>query len=74
MVLDGGSEVFPRGLMVSAVSVEEAPPNAPCSDEKLKSLGFDGFLRDVLTGPEKVITMMCDSQKIHQIVCPTGIV
>ena len=56
-MLDGKGGVFPQGLMVSAVSVENASPRAPCSNEKLKSLGFDGFVRDLLTGPEAVLTM-----------------
>ena len=43
---------------------------SPCSREKLKSLGFDFWLTDILTGPNEVINTLCHLNSIHALVRP----
>jgi len=40
----------------------------PVSTEQLKSLGFDGWLKDLITGPEEVINTLCHTNQIHAVV------
>lgn len=40
----------------------------PCSLEQLRSkFGFDGYIIDLLDGPEPVLNMLCHSAFVHQI-------
>jgi hypothetical protein len=43
-------------------------PVSPCSQEDIERLGFEFWLKDVLTGPEKVIETLCHLSQIHAIV------
>ncbi|KAL2003544.1 hypothetical protein VTN02DRAFT_3434 [Thermoascus thermophilus] len=36
------------------------------SDEALRNLGFDGWARDFLSGPDPVIAMLCSENRLHQ--------
>ncbi|KAL1960517.1 hypothetical protein VTO42DRAFT_7816 [Malbranchea cinnamomea] len=38
----------------------------PVSNEELRALGFDGWARDYLTGPEPVLAMLCSENRLHQ--------
>jgi structural maintenance of chromosomes protein 5 len=40
----------------------------PCPSNQLKSLGFDCWLKDLLTGPEEVINTLCHSNQVHATV------
>lgn len=41
--------------------------NAPFDEPTLKKHGFDGWLLDVLEGPEPVLAMLCEACKLHKI-------
>ncbi|KAL1979721.1 hypothetical protein VTN96DRAFT_5265 [Rasamsonia emersonii] len=39
---------------------------SPVSDEQLRDLGFDGWAKDFLTGPEPVLAALCSEIRLHQ--------
>ncbi|KAJ5141660.1 hypothetical protein N7476_004484 [Penicillium atrosanguineum] len=39
---------------------------APVSNEELRRLGFDGWAKDFITGPEPVIASLCSENRLHQ--------
>lgn len=39
----------------------------PCSNEELKSFGLDGWALDQITGPEPVLSTLCDFNNLHRI-------
>ncbi|KKK17235.1 hypothetical protein ARAM_005920 [Aspergillus rambellii] len=40
--------------------------NPPVSDDELKRLGFEGWAKDFLQGPEPVIASLCSENRMHQ--------
>ncbi|RHZ49550.1 DNA repair ATPase SMC5 [Aspergillus thermomutatus] len=38
----------------------------PVSDGELRSLGFDGWAKDFLSGPEPVLAVLCSENRLHQ--------
>jgi hypothetical protein len=38
----------------------------PVSDEELRSLDFDGWAKDFLSGPEPVLAVLCSENRLHQ--------
>ncbi|KAK2804931.1 hypothetical protein FQN50_006441 [Emmonsiellopsis sp. PD_5] len=40
--------------------------HAPVSDEQLRDLGFDGWAKDFLSGPEPVVAMLSSELRLHQ--------
>lgn len=38
----------------------------PMSNEEVSQLGFDGFAKDYLNGPEPVLAMLCSENRLHQ--------
>lgn len=36
------------------------------SDEQMRSLGFDGWAKDYLTGPDPVLALLCQENRLHQ--------
>jgi hypothetical protein len=38
----------------------------PTSQDELQRLGFDGWARDYLSGPEPVLAMLCSENRLHQ--------
>ncbi|EGW34353.1 uncharacterized protein SPAPADRAFT_54501 [Spathaspora passalidarum NRRL Y-27907] len=42
-------------------------PQPFVSNEKLKQMGFDGYLADFVRGPQEVLCMLYDTSKIHNI-------
>ncbi len=38
---------------------------SPVSDEELKSYGLTSWVRDLLSGPEPVLSMLCDVARLH---------
>jgi hypothetical protein len=67
-------KIFSHGLNLRVV--ENSGGNrdwrSPVSREKLRELGFDLWLIDVLTGPDEVINTLCHSSSIHAVVCTIG--
>ncbi|RFU26736.1 hypothetical protein B7463_g9588, partial [Scytalidium lignicola] len=58
----GLADVTIRG---SSGSLADHP--RPTSDEDLRRCGLDGWALDFIDGPEPVLTMLCDSQRINMI-------
>jgi hypothetical protein len=40
--------------------------SSPFSDDELRQLGFDGWAKDYLSGPEPVLALFCSENRIHQ--------
>ncbi|KAJ5305792.1 hypothetical protein PENANT_c015G10997 [Penicillium antarcticum] len=38
---------------------------APLPDDQIRQMGFDGWAKDFLTGPEPVIAMLCSEKSLH---------
>ncbi|ODH44929.1 hypothetical protein ACO22_00552 [Paracoccidioides brasiliensis] len=51
-------------LKVSSITLSDL--RSPITDEELRSLGFDSWARDLLTGPEPVVAMLCSENRLHQ--------
>jgi hypothetical protein len=72
LFLDNKERIFPQGLSVRIVENSRGKQlkdwQAPCSQDQLGRLGFDSFLKDMLTGPEHVINTLCHSNNIHSLV------
>ncbi|KAK7528232.1 uncharacterized protein IWZ02DRAFT_438299 [Phyllosticta citriasiana] len=45
---------------------------APLSQEALTDLGFSGWVLDCMTGPDAVLSMLCDSVRLHQTPVARG--
>lgn len=39
---------------------------SPMSEQELKALGFQGWVKDFLSGPEPVLAMFCSETRLHQ--------
>ncbi|KAL4883907.1 hypothetical protein BJY04DRAFT_226228 [Aspergillus karnatakaensis] len=39
---------------------------SPLSDDNLKSLGFQGWAKDFISGPEPVLAVLCSENRLHQ--------
>ncbi|GFF24475.1 structural maintenance of chromosomes protein 5 [Aspergillus udagawae] len=51
-------------IRTSTTPLESFRP--PVSDEELRSLGFDGWAKDFLSGPEPVLAVLCSENRLHQ--------
>ncbi|KAH8705596.1 structural maintenance of chromosome complex subunit SmcA [Talaromyces proteolyticus] len=49
-------------VSIRACTTQLSDFRPPISDEELYDLGFDGWAKDYLTGPEPVIAMLCNEQ------------
>lgn len=38
----------------------------PCSNEQMRSFGFDAWAYELIDGPDPVIAMLCDNRNIHE--------
>jgi chromosome segregation ATPase len=53
------------------INIRSAPPVAlssfkpPCSPQQLASYGLEGWILDLLEGPDEVLAMLCDNRNIH---------
>lgn len=56
----------------STPSVDLASFKAPCSTQQLKSYGLEGWIIDLLDGPEEVLAMLCDNRNIHTTAYTSG--
>jgi hypothetical protein len=71
LCIDNSERIFNRRLNLRVVENSEGKKfdqwHAPCSSEKLHSLGFDYWLKDLLTGPEDILNTLCHSNAIHAL-------
>lgn len=61
------SSVLPKDINVPMRVVANATVNQPMPVEKLKKLGFDGYLSDFITGPDAVIKGLNNRSSLHCI-------
>lgn len=57
------------GLHDITLKTSSAPLSAmrsPLPDEELRRLGFDGWAKDFIEGPEPVIASLCSENRLHQ--------
>jgi chromosome segregation ATPase len=58
-------------MKLSDINIRTVPQNAlasfkpPCSKEQLNSYGLEGWIIDLLDGPDEVLAMLCDNRSIH---------
>lgn len=52
-------------LRTSPKPLSAFSPPVPNSD--LAQYGFEGYLRDYVSGPDPVIAMLCDNQRLHRV-------
>jgi structural maintenance of chromosomes protein 5 len=76
LTLDDDEKIFQRKLDLrvsdfSGTGKKLDDWRSPCSAEQMKRLGFDGFLKDVLTGPPEVLNTLCHTNSIHTLVFPS---
>jgi hypothetical protein len=72
LVIDNKERLFRRRMNVRVVENSRGKQfkdwASPCPNERLKSLGFDFWLKDILTGPEDVLNTLCHTNGIHALV------
>jgi hypothetical protein len=57
------------GLHDITIKTSSAPLSAmrsPIADGELRRLGFDGWAKDFVTGPEPIIASLCSENRLHQ--------
>ena len=58
-------------LKLVDINIRSAPPVAlssfkpPCSPQQMASYGLEGWILDLLEGPDEVLAMLCDNRNIH---------
>ncbi|KAL2830261.1 hypothetical protein BDW59DRAFT_23040 [Aspergillus cavernicola] len=62
--LNGELKLHDIAIRTSSISLDRLQP--PMSDNELKSLGFQGWARDFLQGPEPVLAVLCSENRLHQ--------
>ncbi|KAF7187362.1 Structural maintenance of chromosomes protein 5 [Pseudocercospora fuligena] len=67
-LIDHGSKTMKLwDLAVQSVSQPLSDFEHPLSDEQLKSLGLEGWVQDLLEGPDAVLAMLCSNRNLHKI-------
>lgn len=61
------SSVIPKDMNIPMRVVPNSPLNQPMPVERLRQLGFDGYLSDFITGPDTVIRGLMHRSFIHCI-------
>ena len=73
LVVDNSEKIFSQAMGIKAVENSKGKQfkdwDPPVSTEQLKSLGFECWLKDLITGPEEVINTLCHLNQIHAVVC-----
>ncbi|KAF2737611.1 P-loop containing nucleoside triphosphate hydrolase protein [Polyplosphaeria fusca] len=64
------------GLKLHAITIRTVPKpltfyHAPVTQDELHRYGFDGWVIDLVQGPEPVLAMLCDSSKLHRAAFAT---
>jgi len=74
VVIDNSENIFEQRMGVKVVEYSGTKQFKdwvpPVPREQLKSLGFDFWLKDIITGPEEVINTLCHQNQIHATVPP----
>lgn len=60
------SELHLHDVTLKTCSTQLSQLHSPISDQDLRDLGFDGWARDFLAGPEPVLAMLCSENRMHQ--------
>ncbi|KAL4898774.1 P-loop containing nucleoside triphosphate hydrolase protein [Aspergillus ambiguus] len=53
-------------ITIRTCSVPLSNFSVPMSGEEISRLGFDGFAKEYLSGPEPVLAMLCSELRLHQ--------
>ncbi|CAG8428867.1 unnamed protein product [Penicillium salamii] len=61
--LIGGLKLHDISIRTCSMSLDQLKP--PMSNDQIRQLGFDGWARDFLTGPDTVIAMLCSEKNLH---------
>ncbi|KAL4782696.1 P-loop containing nucleoside triphosphate hydrolase protein [Aspergillus varians] len=62
--LNGELKLHDISIRTSSIPLENLRP--PMSDNALAALGFQGWAKDFLNGPEPVLAMLCSENRLHQ--------
>lgn len=63
-ILLNDMKLFDISIRTSTAPLDAFPP--PISDGELKRLGFDGWAKDYLSGPEPVVSILCSENRLHR--------
>jgi structural maintenance of chromosomes protein 5 len=74
LVIDNNENIFSKRMNIRAV--ENSQGNqfkdwvAPIPNDQLKALGFECWLKDLISGPDEVMNTLCHQNQIHATVYP----
>ncbi|PYI25337.1 P-loop containing nucleoside triphosphate hydrolase protein [Aspergillus indologenus CBS 114.80] len=51
-------------IRTCSIPLDSLRPSIP--DQQLRGLGFDGWAKDFLSGPDPVVAMLCSENRLHQ--------
>lgn len=60
------SEMKLHDITIKTCTLSLSSLNPPVPDNQLRELGFDGWAKDFITGPEPVLAMLCSENRFHQ--------
>ncbi|EFQ97189.1 chromosomes protein 5 structural maintenance [Nannizzia gypsea CBS 118893] len=52
-------------ISIKTCTVSLSSMSPPVTDEELRSLNFDGWVKDFMDGPEPVLAMLCSENRFH---------
>jgi hypothetical protein len=61
--LSGELRLHDVSIRTCSISLDSM--RAPMPDDQIRRMGFDGWAKDFLTGPEPVIAMLCSEKSLH---------
>ncbi|KNG86566.1 structural maintenance of chromosomes 5 smc5 [Aspergillus nomiae NRRL 13137] len=62
--LNIGQKLHDISIRTSSVPLERFRP--PMSEDEVRSLGFDGWAKDLINGPDPVIASLCSENRLNQ--------
>ncbi|KAF5865264.1 Structural maintenance of chromosomes protein 5 [Aspergillus alliaceus] len=62
--LNLGMGLHDISIRTSSIPLDRFP--CPISGDEIRNLGFDGWAKDLLNGPEPVIAALCSENRLHQ--------
>jgi hypothetical protein len=60
------SDMKLHDISIRTCSIPLSGLQPPISDGQLRALGFDGWAKDFLAGPDPVLAMLCSENRLHQ--------
>lgn len=66
----GGMQLHDISIRTCSMSLDQLKP--PMPNDQIRQLGFDGWARDFLTGPDTVIAMLCSEKNLHATPISVG--